>query len=249
MVRGSRLADVIERRRLAASGDRRLPEGSSGRKRSRKTWTKLLPEADYKFTDEAIGEQPPGGTDGTFPHPLTKPGDKPTDFYNRWEGSPFSDRYLGELGAAAVDRMKLGQRPSIDFLGISFSALDHVGHQYGPRSHEIQDVLAQLDVTIGKLLDHLDRTVGKDRYVVALSADHGVAVIPEQARAEGKDAGRIVLDTVSKTATGRTGQGLGPWPLRRARGIHVSLPSARRDGPGHGHSGSPGKARIGAWRD
>jgi len=175
-----------------------------------KTWTKLLPEGDYKFTDEAIGEQPPGGTDGTFPHPLTKPGDKPADFYNRWEGSPFSDRYLGELGAAAVDRLKLGQGPAIDFLGVSFSALDHVGHQYGPRSHEIQDVLAQLDVTIGKLLDHLDRTVGKDRYVVALSADHGVAVIPEQARAEGKDAGRIVLDTVSKTATVVLVKALGP---------------------------------------
>ena len=175
-----------------------------------KTWTKLLPEADYKFTDEAIGEQPPGGTSGTFPHPLTKPGDKPEAFYDRWEGSPYADQYLGELGAAAVDRMKLGQGPTTDFLGISFSALDHVGHQYGPRSHEVQDVLAHLDVTIGKLLDHLDRTVGKDGYVVALSADHGVATIPEQARAEGSDAGRIVLDTVSTTATDVLVKAFGP---------------------------------------
>ena len=175
-----------------------------------KTWTKLLPESDYKFTDEAIGEQPPGGKDGTFPHPLTKPGEKPEGFYNRWEGSPFSDQFLGELGAAAVDRLKLGQGPAIDFLGISFSALDHVGHQYGPRSHEVQDVLAHLDVTIGRLLDHLDRTVGKGRYVVALSADHGVAVIPEQARAEGQDAGRVVLGTVSSTATDVLEKALGP---------------------------------------
>ena len=53
-----------------------------------KTWTKLLPEADYKFTDEAIGEQPPGGKDGTFPHPLTKPGEKPEELLQSLGGQP-----------------------------------------------------------------------------------------------------------------------------------------------------------------
>ena len=46
-------------------------------------------------------------------------------------------------------RSKLGQGSTTDFLGVSFSATDGVGHVYGPRSHEIQDLLVRLDRTIG----------------------------------------------------------------------------------------------------
>jgi len=92
--------------------------------------------------------------------------------------------------------MKLGQGATTDFLGVSFSALDIVGHDFGPRSHEVQDVLLHLDEVVGKLLDQLDRRVGRDKYVIAFTADHGVAVIPEQAAADGLDAGRIKMDEV-----------------------------------------------------
>ena len=61
---------------------------------------------------------------------------------------------------------------------MSFSALDSAGHAFGPRSHEVQDVLVRLDATIGKLLEHLDAKVGAQNYVLALSADHGVADDP-----------------------------------------------------------------------
>ena len=64
-------------------------------------------------------------------------------------------------------------------------------HAFGPRSHEVQDIYARLDKTIGALFDALDAQVGKDRWVVALSSDHGVTAIPEQLVAEGKDGGRI----------------------------------------------------------
>jgi predicted AlkP superfamily pyrophosphatase or phosphodiesterase len=74
---------------------------------------------------------------------------------------------------------------------VSFSSPDLVGHAFGPNSHEVQDMYAHLDKTIGALFDQLDATVGKDRWVAALSADHGVTPIPEQAIAAGKDAGRI----------------------------------------------------------
>ena len=78
-------------------------------------------------------------------------------------------------------------------LAVSFSALDLVGHEFGPRSHEVQDVLVRLDVAIGRLLDALDRRSAPGSYVVAFSADHGVAPLPEQAAALGMDAGRIAL--------------------------------------------------------
>jgi hypothetical protein len=102
-----------------------------------------------------------------------------------------SDRYLGQLAQHLVRELKMGQVPGTDFLGVSFSALDLVGHAFGPRSHEVQDTLARLDVTIGELLDTLDQVVGRDRYVVALSADHGVAPMPEQAALAGVRAGRF----------------------------------------------------------
>ena len=74
----------------------------------------------------------------------------------------------------------------------------------------MQDLLARLDVTIGRLLDHLDARVGRGKYVVALSADHGVAVIPEQLRREGQDAGRAVMDAVSARAEAAVASALGP---------------------------------------
>ena len=63
--------------------------------------------------------------------------------------------------------------------------------RYGPHSHEVQDVLARADEDIGRLLDVLDHEVGAGNYVVALSGDHGVARIPEDALADGQPGGRL----------------------------------------------------------
>ena len=114
------------------------------------------------------------------------------------------------MAEAAIDAIPLGQGTTTDYLGVSFSALDSVGHKFGPRSHEVQDVLARLDVTIGRLLDHLDARVGRGKYVVALSADHGVAVIPEQLKREGVDAGRAIMDTASARAQAALVHAFGP---------------------------------------
>jgi predicted AlkP superfamily pyrophosphatase or phosphodiesterase len=113
------------------------------------------------------------------------------DFYNQWVESPFSDAFLGHLAEASIDALKLGQGRGIDYLAVSFSALDFVGHDFGPRSHEVQDVLARLDRTLGSLLAHLDRSVGRQNYVLALTSDHGVAPVPEQAVEFGLTGGRI----------------------------------------------------------
>ena len=89
-----------------------------------------------------------------------------------------------------MDSFSLGQRKT-DFLGVSFSVLDDVGHAFGPESREIEDVLRQLDVTLGALIAHLDAKVGRANYALALSADHGVAPIPVPPR-----GGRIATDDV-----------------------------------------------------
>lgn len=151
-------------------------------------WTRLLPDTAYKHRDDGLAESPSRGWASTFPHPLAGNGPAPM---GKFTESPAADAYLAQLAGASIRALKLGQGPGTDLLGVSFSTTDLVGHDFGPRSHEVQDVLLRLDVVLGQLLTTLDQTVGRDNYVVALSADHGVALIPEQARAEGKDAGRI----------------------------------------------------------
>ena len=176
-----------------------------------KVWTRMLPAERYLFADAGRGEKPPSFWSAEFPHALEAKGEVPdAQFFEAWESSPFSDDYLGRLAIASVDALKLGQGTGTDFLGISFSALDLVGHDFGPTSHEVQDTLARLDRTIGALLDHLDRTAGAGNYVIALTADHGAAPIPEQAAALGIDAGRLDGALVRQAAQTALASALGP---------------------------------------
>ena len=173
-----------------------------------KTWERSLDVSAYKHEDDAVGEGTPSGWGRTFPHPLGTPGGKPdAAFYSRWQRSPFSDEYLARMAMAAVGALRLGQSSTTDFLAISFSALDLVGHAYGPRSHEVQDLLVRLDRTIGQLLHHLDETVGAGNYVLGLSSDHGVADVPEQAGRGGRQPGRQAFDTLSNALVAALGPG------------------------------------------
>jgi predicted AlkP superfamily pyrophosphatase or phosphodiesterase len=157
-----------------------------------KVWEKSLPAAAYSGPDDGVGEAPPQGWTRSFPHPLKGTADKiDGTYFAQWERSPFADAYIGRFAAALVQSLQLGKHDGTDVLAISFSSPDLVGHAFGPRSHEIQDMYAHLDRTLGTLFDQLDAAVGKDQWVVGLSADHGVTPIPEQLIAEGKPAGRI----------------------------------------------------------
>ena len=119
-------------------------------------WTPARPATAYRGSDAGIGEKPPIGWTTTFPHALSN-GTANTLFYDRWQRSPYSDAYLADMAIAAVDQMRLGRGAGIDYLGVSFSALDLVGHKFGPDSHEVQDVLLRLDDLLGDLLATLDR--------------------------------------------------------------------------------------------
>jgi predicted AlkP superfamily pyrophosphatase or phosphodiesterase len=144
------------------------------------TWDRLRPAADYLFADRAPGE--PAAT-GVFPH-LFDQGIRLTrtspDVLDTWLTTPFTDTFVTGLAMHLVDRQRLGQGRAVDMLAISFSALDSVGHTYGPRSHEVQDTLMRLDQRLSELLALLDARVGREHYVVAFTSDHGVSTMPEQ---------------------------------------------------------------------
>ena len=172
------------------------------------SWERLNDPSAYQGQDDNPAERAPTGWTKTFPHVLGSKSGKPdAEFYGHWMGSPRSDEYLGKMAAAAVEALNLGKGPQIDFLGVSFSALDLVGHAYGPNSHEVQDVVARLDVTIGELLDQLDRTVGAGKYVVAFTADHGVGQIPEDSGKGGRETNAETTAAIDKALAPFLGPG------------------------------------------
>jgi predicted AlkP superfamily pyrophosphatase or phosphodiesterase len=168
-----------------------------------KVWDRLFPADAYRGDDAGKGERAPTGWTTTFPHQLGQPA---AQFLAQWQRSPFADAYLARFAADAIDTLELGRGQSTDFIGVSFSTLDLVGHQYGPRSHEVQDVLFRLDREIGALLDHLDARLGRNGYVLALSADHGVADIPEQTGA-GRESSAAISAAVDKALVPLFGAG------------------------------------------
>jgi predicted AlkP superfamily pyrophosphatase or phosphodiesterase len=166
-----------------------------------KVWDRSLPTPAYSYEDTAIGAHPQPTMTATFPHSLKGTSSVPDrPFYDRWQESPFADEYLARMALDVATHMRVGQGQSTDMIAISFSTLDKVGHDYGPDSHEIQDVLVRLDRTLGEFLSGLDRSVGAGNYLVALSADHGVSPIAERQRSRGLDGGRIAPVTLAQSA-------------------------------------------------
>jgi predicted AlkP superfamily pyrophosphatase or phosphodiesterase len=169
-----------------------------------KEWQKLRPMLDYAkysgpddFAAEGIGYE----QGQTFPHPFVKGKDakKPT-YYDAVACSPAGNELLLALAKRAIDAEQLGQRGVTDLLCIGFSCNDLVGHCWGPDSQEVLDITLRSDALMKELLDHLDAEVGKGRYVVALSADHGICPLPEFAQKQGKDAGRVPPELLTSQA-------------------------------------------------
>lgn len=161
-----------------------------------KDWTRLadVNYVRYSGIDDQEGEGLGFDQGRTFPHPLTgglkAPGKA---YYSALFNSPFGNDLLLELVKRAIDAEQLGSRPDPDLLCISFSCNDPVGHSWGPDSQEVLDVTLRSDLIVRDLLKHLDERVGKGRYVLALTADHGVCPLPEVSRSEGRAADRISL--------------------------------------------------------
>ena len=141
-------------------------------------WTLRDPEHQYRAPDAGVGERPRPPRIGLFPHVMKGLTGNRNDAFSLWRESPFGDAYLGRMAIALVDAFALGQRDATDFLGVGFSSTDTVGHPFGPDSRELEDTVARLDDAIGALIRHLDARVGRANYILAFSADHGVAPIP-----------------------------------------------------------------------
>jgi hypothetical protein len=160
-----------------------LASSSSTAARIAKPWTILdMNWVARSITgDDQAGEGNLGNYGSTFPH-LAKDAAKPSTAYR---ANPDSDRLLLELGLLAIDHTP---RETPIFLALSLSANDYIGHIFGPDSWEAWDELGRLDSALGWFFSELDRRQGADHWSVVLSADHGIAPLPEVSRAVAKQA-------------------------------------------------------------
>ena len=130
---------------------------------------------------------------------------------NRWAyGQIHPDAALGVFAREAVRELNLGEDEVTDYLGLSFSQTDAIGHDYGPLSREQLENLLHLDQVLGELMSFLDEEVGEGRWVMALTADHGVMTIPEYLVEEGEEASRATREDFSmlrRTLSGASGNG------------------------------------------
>lgn len=140
-----------------------------------KGWQTLFPVNTYtqSTADDKSYEAKSLGTG--FPYDLKKYIGKN---FGAISSTPHGNTFTLEMAKAAMEGEKLGADAITDFLAISFSSPDYIGHAFGPNSLEQEDDFLRLDKDLGDFLSYLDSKVGSGQYLVFLSADHGVAQIP-----------------------------------------------------------------------
>ena len=213
-----------------------------------KKWEHLLPPAAYEMVgpDDVPAEADEAGMGRTFPHPVAGGSVIGKAFVDAFDQTPFSNDVVADFAMEAVTAERLGTDTVPDLLGISFSANDRAGHAYGPDSHEVMDITVRLDRTLARLFGFLDRTVGLSRVVIVLTADHGVAPLPEvfqrlQPRASARRFNPAEIDTGGECGFDRPVRRRAVTRLDRLPRPAAPLPERRRP-PGSARAGGRGRA-------
>jgi predicted AlkP superfamily pyrophosphatase or phosphodiesterase len=144
-------------------------------------WNTLLPIEQY--TESANDDNPyeglyKGETKPVFPHNLPAMYSK-TD-YEVIRTTPFGNSIVKDIALAALKAENLGKGVYPDFLAISFSSTDYIGHKMGPQSIEIEDTYLRLDRDLAEIITTLEKSYGKDGFLLFLTADHAAAYVPAE---------------------------------------------------------------------
>lgn len=161
---------------VQAFNDRKMPDQFL-----LQVWKPLLPIEQY--TESGPDESPyerrlVGKPSSAFPYNLPELRARNGN-YDLLSLTPFANDLLTEFALAAVRGEQMGADATPDFLCISYSTPDLIGHAAGPQSVEVEDTYLRLDRILQQLLSALDKAVGVGKYTVFLTADHGVAEVPQ----------------------------------------------------------------------
>lgn len=160
-------------------------------------WALSQPQIQYKNNSANRAFQiPPKGFNKGFPHQLPEQAD--SLYYSMLTYTPYGDQLTADFAKMLISEHQLGKGEYTDYLAVSFSVTDYVGHMFGPNSLEAEDNLIQLDLTLSGLFAFLDKYIGLDNVLIALSADHGVDAIPEYKKSLGFSAFRGDISTQVK---------------------------------------------------
>jgi predicted AlkP superfamily pyrophosphatase or phosphodiesterase len=141
-------------------------------------WNTLYPIETY--TESTIDVKPyerlfKGEKTSSFPHLFKQYANKN---YSMMASMPQGNSFTLEFAKAAIPAEKLGQTGNTDFLAVSLSSTDYVGHQFGPNSIELEDTYLRLDKDLEDFFNYLDKNIGKGNYLLFLTADHGATHVP-----------------------------------------------------------------------
>ncbi|MBC7913074.1 MAG: alkaline phosphatase family protein, partial [Pyrinomonadaceae bacterium] len=142
-------------------------------------WTTLYPLETYKQSSPDNSPRYEGKypkePSPVFPHdiPAYRSSNASTVRNTHW-----GNTFTFDFAKSAIQSEGMGKSGQTDFLAISLSSTDYLGHQFGPNSVEIEDMYLRLDKDIASFLNYLDTSVGKGEYTIFLSADHGAAHNP-----------------------------------------------------------------------
>jgi arylsulfatase A-like enzyme len=150
---------------------RRVPQSYAGRR-----WELLLAPGEYAEVDSVTYEGSRPGTDFLFPHVVNADSAIAARVFPNY---PWIDEHTLNFALEGLDALNLGRGPHPDLLAISLSAMDAVGHTYGPDSREAHDMFLRLDRYLGAFIDSLYKLRDSSTIAIALTADHGVTPYPE----------------------------------------------------------------------
>jgi predicted AlkP superfamily pyrophosphatase or phosphodiesterase len=138
------------------------------------------------------------------------------------EATPWGNEMIEDFAERAIDGERLGQHGTTDLLAVSFSSNDYVGHAVGPDDPSVRDISIRTDRMLGKLMDFVEQRVGAGNTLVVLTADHGVAPVPEVNQARHMPGGRLneiaITMKIEAALNKRFGAGkwLAPGPVSNA---------------------------------
>ncbi|MFN8355588.1 MAG: alkaline phosphatase PafA [Spirosomataceae bacterium] len=179
-------------------------------------WNTLLPIEQY--TESTADDQPyeskfAGEAKPVFPHDLAS---RSGEVFGNLATTPYGNTMTKEFAVATVKGENLGKGDATDMLTVSFSSTDYVGHAFGPNSIEEEDTYLRLDRDIEDFLKFLDGWIGKDNYLVFLSADHGVMDVPGFWKQNKLPANLLNFGLVVSTAKAAIKEAFGDGELIRA---------------------------------
>jgi predicted AlkP superfamily pyrophosphatase or phosphodiesterase len=159
--------------------------------RYKKTWD--TEEKIQKYTESGADNSPYERTFETkqqpvFPYNIPALWDA-NGQYELLKETPFGNSITTDFALAALENESLGTDDFMDFLAISYSSTDYIGHRFGVNSKEVQDVYVRLDKELERLLKVLDKQVGEDGYTLFLTSDHAAMEPSEYLRAQKIPAG------------------------------------------------------------